>query len=235
MSAKLIKGAVASFSPLSFPQAEQVLVHQARIKSEATPTAEAEGTLATVVEERTESLDEARILAEQIVAEAQRRADEILCEARELGFAEGRALAEAHVAEEVGPLRARLAATIEELHALRRTMMERAEHELVRLAIEIARKIVRREVTVDPEVVLAIARVALSRLPDQALAKLHLHPEDYHYLTGKRETLPRGGAIELVEDPAIERGGCYVRTEMGDVDARIERQFAEIARGFFEN
>ncbi|MER3427156.1 MAG: hypothetical protein C4334_03500 [Pyrinomonas sp.] len=235
MSAKLIKGAVACFSPLSFPEVEQMLVRHAQIANDATPTAEADDAIYAAVEEQTKDLDRAHVLAEQIIAEAQQRAEQIMREARELGFAEGRARAEAQIADEIAPLRARLAATIEELHALRRTMMERTERELVRLAIEIARKIVRREVTVDPEVVLAIARVALSRLPDQALVKLHLHPDDYHYLIGKREPLTRNGAIELVEDPAVERGGCYVRTEMGDLDARIERQFAEIARGFFEN
>ena len=36
---------------------------------------------------------------------------------------------------------------------------------------------------------------------------------------------------DLVPDPTVQRGGCVVKTDMGEVDARIERQFAEIERG----
>jgi flagellar biosynthesis/type III secretory pathway protein FliH len=37
-----------------------------------------------------------------------------------------------------------------------------------------------------------------------------------------------------VADKSVERGGCLVQTECGDVDARIEEQFREVERAFFE-
>jgi flagellar biosynthesis/type III secretory pathway protein FliH len=38
----------------------------------------------------------------------------------------------------------------------------------------------------------------------------------------------------LLADKGIERGGCLVETECGEIDARIEQRFREVERGFFE-
>jgi flagellar assembly protein FliH len=38
--------------------------------------------------------------------------------------------------------------------------------------------------------------------------------------------------VELVEDRSIGLGGCIVQSEMGEIDARIEQQFAEIEQEF---
>jgi flagellar assembly protein FliH len=235
MSAKLIKGAAACFSPFSFPEAEESL-QRAQLISPSVHADEFEPTTRKLdLGEDEQAIERARELAEQIVAEAEARASQIEAEARERGLAEGRALASLEMNQALETLRTQLAETIEEIHLLKQTIAAQAERDLVRLAIEIARKIVHREVTVDPEVVLAITRVALRRIHDQTSVTIHLHPDDYRYVKGRGDSLAHGGTVELVEDPSIERGGCLIRTQMGDVDARIERQFAEIARGFFDD
>jgi flagellar assembly protein FliH len=61
-----------------------------------------------------------------------------------------------------------------------------------------------------------------------------LHPDDFAYISAHKERLEAGHALELVEDRSIGRGGCLVHTEVGDVDTRIEQQFAEIERAFLE-
>jgi hypothetical protein len=121
-----------------------------------------------------------------------------------------------------------------ELAALRKTMALRAERELVRLAIEIARKIVNREVTTDNDVVMTLTRMALSRLQNRTVARVHLHPDDFVYVNAHLVTLESNHAIELTSNSSIGRGGCLVQTELGDVDARVEQQFAEIERSLME-
>ncbi|HYJ46608.1 MAG TPA: FliH/SctL family protein [Pyrinomonadaceae bacterium] len=170
--------------------------------------------------------------AERLIAEAQTRAAEIEREARERGLAEGRATAEAEIARLAEPLRQQLAQTIEETANLRAAIAERAERDLVKLAIEIAKKVVHRQVTMDSEVALTLARVALTRIHNRAQTKIYLHPDDFAYVTKHLDRLSRGSSIELVEDRAISRGGCLIETEMGDIDARIEQQFAELERSF---
>jgi flagellar biosynthesis/type III secretory pathway protein FliH len=180
-------------------------------------------------------LEKARAEAAQIVAEAQAQVAETERVIREQAITEARTKAAAEVTAEVEAVRAQLAQTLDELAELREQVATYAEREMVQLAIEIAKKIVRREVTVDREIVISLARVALSRLHNRALATVHLHPDDYQFALSHRERLSPTGTIKLVEDPAIGRGGCLIETDLGDVDARIEHQFSEIERGFLHD
>ncbi len=167
-----------------------------------------------------------------LISEAQARAEQIEREARERGLADARAKADAEIARLAEPLRQQLAQSIEEVASLHASMAERAERDLVKLAIEIAKKIVHRQVTVDSEVALTLARVALARIHNRAQAKVYLHPDDFVYVTKHLDRLPQGSSVELAEDRSISRGGCLIETEMGDIDARIEQQFAELERSF---
>ena len=173
---------------------------------------------------------EARAQAERIVADAEGRVAEIERQARERGLSEAEAIITIETAQALEPLRAQLASTINEISNLRAAVAAHAERDLVRLALEIAKKIVHREATIDHEIALTLARVALSRLHNRAVAAVHLHPDDYAHVVMHREKLSSNASVELVEDRSIARGGCLVSTEMGDIDARIEQQFAEIER-----
>lgn len=170
--------------------------------------------------------------AENIIAAALQKASEIEQEAH----ANARKLVETEVANEItkkiDPWRERLTRSLEDLNGLRAQITATAERELVRLALEIARKVVHREVTIDPEIVMTLARIGLSRAHNRVTASVRLHPDDLEYVNSHRRRLNTTHAIDLVEDRSVTRGGCLIHTEMGDVDARIEQQFEEIERAF---
>lgn len=138
----------------------------------------------------------------------------------------------------VGAVLKQYAGTLDELKELRRTILTGSEREVVRLSLEIAKKVVKREVAVDEELILALAKVALNRLADQTLITVRVNPKDcqsilnHRQSPAHRDSLDEG--IRLVEDPMITRGGCLIETESGVIDARVEEQFREIEKGFFE-
>ena len=43
-----------------------------------------------------------------------------------------------------------------------------------------------------------------------------------------------GIRIEVVADPSISRGGCFVESSFGFVDASIEAQFNELGRALID-
>lgn len=178
-----------------------------------------------------EAIAEAQAMAEQIIADAENQAEMIRQAAEEKGLREARVQLSLEVAEQAAELRQKLAETIETISGLYGDIASRAENEIVELALEISKKIVQREVTIDREIALTLVRVALGRLHNRAVATVHLHPEDLAYINSHRDKLNFHGSIELVEDRSIGLGGCLVRTEMGDIDARISEQFDEISRG----
>jgi flagellar assembly protein FliH len=239
MSVKFIKaadvGSVSGFTPLLLPATGHPPDPPAAAAETLAPPPESQAAMPEVDTSQMEAMRQAAQLeAQAAVAEAQARVEEIEREARERGLAAARATFSQELSAAVENLRWQFNQSLEELIHLRSVIVAQAEQELVRLALEIARKIVHREVRVDREVAVTLARVALSRLHSRAYAKVRLHPEDYRYLTAHRQRLRADSSVELVEDSAVSLGGCIVQTEMGDIDARIEQQFAEIERGFLE-
>jgi flagellar assembly protein FliH len=240
MSARLFKGGLqvgVAFAPFTIPaKAEPVGAELA--PEDATALAGEPPAPRINLEEIQQ---QARVLlattqaqADDLLAQAQARVSQIESEAYEKGVT----AAQAKVAEEinaaVADLRKKLTHTVSELEPLYALMAARAERDLVKLALEIARKVVHREVTSDPDIVLTLARVALERLHPRAVAKVLLHPDDFEYVNAHRHALSHASTLELVADASITRGGCLVQSEHGDMDARLEQQFASIERGFFQ-
>jgi flagellar assembly protein FliH len=167
-----------------------------------------------------------------LLAEHQARLAAIEREAFTKGYAQGeRAGLEAGGKRAEAMLR-RIGQTIEELGGLRQTLIHETEREMVQLALTLARRVVHREVTLDPELAAALAHVALERLGTNTPATIRLNPEDYTIVA--QDSARWGGqTVTVVPDPSISRGGCLVETAFGSVDATIERQFDELSRALF--
>lgn len=182
-----------------------------------------------------EIIQQARDEAAQIIHEAETNSAIIHETAREKAVGEVEAKFEAEVAERVSEIRGQLAATIEEISALSNEITNQVEPQLVELALAVAKRIVGREVTIDREIALTLVKVSLAKLHNRAVAEVHLNPEDFNFVETHREKLDFRGSLELVEDKSISVGGCLIHTETGDIDARIESQFDEIAHGLLGN
>ncbi|AMY10436.1 Yop proteins translocation protein L [Luteitalea pratensis] len=124
----------------------------------------------------------------------------------------------------------RLAQTLEELSGLRDNMVRQTERELVHLSVAIARRILQREVSVDPELTAALAHIALERLGGATPATVRLHPDDYTTVTAGHATPLAGRQVEILADPSVARGGCVVESEFGFINASVDAQVDEIAR-----
>ena len=173
-----------------------------------------------------------------MLRQARMKAAEIEKEAYEKGFSEGERAGRETGEKMVEAVLKQYTQTLEELKGLRRTLLTGSEREVVRLSLEVAKKVVKREVSIDEELILALVKVALSRLSDQSVMTVRVNPKDcksilhFRESPGHRDSWHDG--IKLVEDPLITRGGCLIETDSGVIDARVEEQFREIEKGFFE-
>lgn len=179
-------------------------------------------------------LKNARDEAARIIGQAEENAEIIRQLAEEKGIHEGNQRIETIAAERVSEMRNRLAGTIESISSLSSEITAGSETGMVELALQIAKKIVGREVAVDREVILTVVKTSLAKLHDRSVAAIHLNPEDFAFVEAHRQRIGFRGALELIEDPTISMGGCLVHTETGEIDARIESQFDEIAHGLLE-
>jgi flagellar assembly protein FliH len=166
---------------------------------------------------------------EQVRLENQAHLAALEREAFAKGYAQGeRAGIEAGGKRAEAMLR-RVAQTLTDLSGLRETLIQQTERQMVQLALTIAKRIVLREVTLDPELIAAMAHVALQKLGTSSPATIRLNPEDYTVVAHDGERWG-GGQVTVVPDPAIARGGCLVESEFGRIDASVDRQFEEMTR-----
>lgn len=204
-----------------------------------------EDALAAVIraqEEAERLLHDAYAEAHRIAADAKKKATQVRAEARNKGYVEGqdraeseaRAAATTEMQTAVAELRADLEAFCEAVLAEQKRVWQEAEGKLCGLALEIAERVVKAEVTVNPEVVLQITRHAMRRLADKDQVRIRVNPADVERLRDHRDDLMalfEGlHAVEILEDRRVGIGGAQIETDTGTVDARIESQLGEVHR-----
>jgi flagellar assembly protein FliH len=158
--------------------------------------------------------------------------------AYESGFRQGEKAGMAIAEKKIEASLRRYSEAVLEIGKLRKQLYQQVEREVVKLAVEVAKKIVHREIQVDREIIQTLVKVALGHVAEKSAVTVHLHPVDYNYILEHRAELSSGSEdgreVVLLADKSIERGGCLIQTECGDIDARIEEEFREVERGFFE-
>jgi len=227
-------GSTALESVMVQPQAPPLLDEPSHQQTGVPPALAAE----TATPDMTGQAALAEQQAELVLRQARLKAAELEKEGYERGFSEGEKAGREVGEKMVEAVLKQYAVTLDELKSLRSNVLASSEREVVKLSLEVAKKVVRREVSVDEELILALVKVTLARLADQSVMTVHVNPKDYQSIqhhrsaAGHKESLHEG--IRLQEDPLITRGGCLVETESGIIDARVEEQFREIEKGFFE-
>jgi flagellar assembly protein FliH len=97
-------------------------------------------------------------------------------------------------------------------------------------AVMLARRVVRAELQSHPEQVAELATQAVNAVLQSARhIRVLVHPDDHALVAaGAAEALAARGA-RLLAQPGIERGGCLVESDLGQIDARIEARWQQAA------
>lgn len=157
-----------------------------------------------------------------VLAEARAEADQIRRQALEEGYAAGR-----HEAlEALAPALSALSAATEEVRAAQADTAAELERRAVELGMALASKVLAGALSVQPERVLDSVQGALRGIVERERVIVMVNPEDLEIVQGAAEELKAtlGGIDHCVieAERRVGRGGCIVRTPVGDVDARIE-------------
>jgi flagellar assembly protein FliH len=153
-------------------------------------------------------------------------------EAYQRGFAEGKGVGRDQAAAEIKPVLDRLARTLAELSSLRSRIRRDAEGDLLKLSISVARRVLHRELTLDPESIEGLIRIALEKLQSRDLCRVRVHPDQEPAIRASMERFSNSHKVELIPDPSMQCGDVLFETAHGNIDASIEAQLREIERGF---
>ncbi len=142
-------------------------------------------------------------------------------EGHKLGYQEGQHLLQKQAAD--------LNNLLETLSEPIKQLDQEIENELVQLSLAVASQIIRREIKLHPDEIVAVVREALNVLPlASQKVTLNLHPEDAELvrnILNLDDSLP---SWRLVENPLLTRGGCTLETETSTVDASLEKRLAAV-------
>jgi len=208
---------------------------------------EAEGAAFEEVRRKTNQAQKLRQEAEEeaskIVAEAEKRVAELEAtaaskveaaereaakkgreEGREEGYKEGQA--------EVERLVGRLHVILDRAMDKRAEILAETESQVVELVLLVAKKVVKVISENQKSVVVQNIQQALRKLKTKSdvivrvnLADLQLATEHVKDFVAMAENAKK---LQVVEDSTVDRGGCVIETDFGEIDARISSQLSEL-------
>jgi len=153
-------------------------------------------------------------------------------EAYQRGFSEGKNVGQQQAKGELQPVLDQLGKSLATLSSLRSRIRSESEGDLLKLSISIARRVLHRELTLDPESIEGLIRVALEKLQSRELSRIRVHPDQESAIRNALERFSNSHKVELVADSSMQCGDVVFETAHGNLDASIESQLREIERGF---
>lgn len=176
--------------------------------------------------------------AEKIISESRKQADIIKEQAYQTGLEQGLEKGQKRAESVFDTAAQSLKKAADEMQRIQDSFDQDHQDTLIKLAMTIARKIVNYEIAANPEFVLSTIKSAVKMTMDREKLKIRIHPDDMDICHQKKPGIIKDidgiKTIEFLPDIAVNRGGAIIEYVMGEIDARIERQFIEIEKEIFK-
>ncbi len=190
-------------------------------------------------------ISEATAHAQRVIADANAERERLIATAHEAGFASGHAeglaagraegaesgASEARDAESeaIATLVSGWSEALDTFESRREQVLREARTDVVRLAVEIAARVVRRCVDIDPRAVESQIEAVLGSIARPTRLTLRVHPDDLgaaeRALPGLLDRFEQCRHADVVADATLGRGSAVATTEGGGrIDAAIARQ-----------
>lgn len=192
---------------------------------------EAEDEAARIIEDAKRQASEIQAKANTAVTEVEGDAEKRGFQAgREEGYAEGKAEAERLIE--------RMHTILEKAQDKRAEILASTEQQIVDLVLLISRKVIKIISENQRNVVVSNVVQALRKVKGRGDISIRVNIEDLKLTTEHVKDFIRiiEGVknITVVEDSSVDRGGCIIETEFGELDARISSQMAELEQSILE-
>ena len=183
-------------------------------------------------------LEEARQQAAALEGEIRGRVEKIEQEAREKGGGEGREQGfqqgQAEVQRLIDNLQRIISAAIER----RNLIIEESETQVINLVLLIAKKVIKVISENQKNVVINNVVQALRKLKSRGEVVIRVNLADLEltsaHIADFMKMVENVKSITVLEDSSVDRGGCILETDFGQIDARISSQLSEIEERILE-
>ena len=113
------------------------------------------------------------------------------------------------------------------MHAQLAQVHDQMAQAVLQMACDLARQVLRRELTIDPQALQPVLTEALALLhADTVPVTVRLNPEDFAAIETASTAAPIPGSPRFVPDAAITPGGCVLEAPGAGVDATVETRWS---------
>ena len=183
-------------------------------------------------------IEKAKQQAAQIIADAEAEKERIGRDSYSEGFDKGHSEGYDKGVEEVNRLIERMHKMLEAVMMRREEILQDTESQIVELVILMARKVIKILSENQKNVVMANTLAALKKVKTRGNVVLRVNLEDVKLTSSNIDEFIKHvenvKGITVIEDSAVEKGGCIVETDFGAIDARISSQLQELENKILE-
>ena len=196
-------------APPASPQIDRLLIEEAEKKA------------ADIVKK-------ARAEAKKLIEETKLYSQSAFAQAETDGFNKGRESGFEAGKEEMTNLILQAKDVLNQAIRERELLIRSIEPEMAKLSVRIAEKIMRYQIDIDQGAVVNMISSALDTLKQREEIIIKVNQEDYYYAKEKKSvfaSMVEGlKKLDVVVDSGVDRGGCIIETDLGNIDARISTQ-----------
>lgn len=149
-----------------------------------------------------------------------------------IGIEKGNAEAASVYKKNIGEIQQNVASFLKKIEDSKKEIFSHSEHIILKLCMEISRKIIASEISTRQDVILSVTRKALSYIAEREKLVIRVAPDDLKILNDNRdfwEPVTEKLKDVIVEpDERVNKGGCIIESNSGTVDARLGIQMDEI-------
>jgi len=183
-------------------------------------------------------LEEARRQAAELETEIKQRVDKIEKEALQKGKEEGREQGYQEGRAEVQRLVENVQRIVSAAIDKRNQIIEESETQVINLVMMIAKKVIKVISENQKNVVINNVVQALRKLKSRGAVVIRVNLADLEltssHINDFLKMVENVKSITVLEDSSVDRGGCIIETDFGQIDARISSQLREIEERILE-
>ncbi len=183
-------------------------------------------------------IEKAKAQAAQIIADAQAQSGKTESEAYQKGFDQGHEEGYQKGEAEVSRLVERMHKILEAVMQRREEILQETESQIVELVILMTRKVIKILSENQKNIIMANTLAALKKVKTRGTVTLRVNIEDVKLTSAHADEfiqhVENVQGITVLEDSAVEKGGCIVETDFGAIDARISSQLSELENKILE-
>lgn len=183
-------------------------------------------------------VEEAKKTAEELEAEIQSKVDKVEKEAFGKGHAEGREEGFQEGRQEVERLVDTLQKIISAAIDKRNEIIQGSETQVINLVLLISKKVIKVISENQRNVVINNVVQALRKLKSRGDVVIRVNLDDVEltsdHINDFMKMVENVKSVTVLEDSSVDRGGCIIETDFGQIDARISSQLHEIEEKIVE-